>query len=252
MTHGITYTDESMTQSAKLCVESMLRNNVHTATIMQRKDIHPIFISSYAEEILSSERGAGYWLWKSMIIMQELSRLKDGAVLMYCDAGVEVINNINYLVERIPAEDVMLFGNGHKHLTWCKMDIMKAILPEDWNHPDWIKFDQVQASVIIVRKSERSFDFIKQWFHWCLHKNLIDDSPSVTPNHPSFKENRHDQAILGTLKYKYGIPLHWWPAQYPPNNFVFPKGWHIEDYPVIFSHHYRRNPGMGKGRPEWD
>jgi hypothetical protein len=123
----------------------------------------------------------------------------------------------------------------------------------------WERFGkQCQASVIFFRVSDYSRQFVAEWLKWCLHRNrystictdewryLIDDSPSIAPNHPEFRENRHDQAILTTLAYREGIKLHWWPSVYNKGGspeFVYEKlpEYAGDTYPVLFSHHRKRN-----------
>jgi hypothetical protein len=81
---------------------------------------------------------------------------------------------------------------------------------------------------------------------WSEFRHLIDDSPSVIPNHPEFQEHRWDQAILTTLAYHEGIKLHWWPAVYNwfvPGGpvFTYEKGDYKDDYPPLYHHHRLRD-----------
>jgi hypothetical protein len=78
---------------------------------------------------------------------------------------------------------------------------------------------------------------------WSEFRYLIDDSPSVFPNHPEFREHRHDQAILTTLAYREGIKLHYWPASYNDGAFIYEKlpEYAQDNYPIMFNHHRKRN-----------
>lgn len=133
----------------------------------------------------------------------------------------------------------------------------------------WARFSrQAQASVIAFRVSDYSRAFVNEWLNWCRagarlgaaltfgfdnperqengtawceFRPLIDDSPSVFPNHPEFQEHRHDQAILTTLAYREGLRLHWWPAIYNGGAFSYEKGDYQDVYPVLFHHHRKRN-----------
>jgi hypothetical protein len=105
---------------------------------------------------------------------------------------------------------------------------------------------QCQASVIFFRVSDYSRKFVAEWLKWCLFEGgrLIDDSPSRAPNHPEFREHRHDQAILTTMAYRDGLTLHYWPASYNDGAFVYEKlpEYAGDDYPSpLFSHHRKRN-----------
>lgn len=221
------------------------------------------------ESLLSQPRGLGFWAWKPYIIGKNMKSLSDGDVLIYSDAGVEFINNVNHIIDRMghekPQDDIWLFGNNWEHAHWCKRDVIEAVWPDGYRdelyanaerNPDatffdtsWSRFGkQVQASVIFFRVSDYSRAFVKEWLDWCLFEGgrLIDDSPSRLPNHPEFQEHRHDQAILTTMAYREGIKLHWWPAVYNKGGspeFVYEKlpEYAGDDYPVLFSHHRLRD-----------
>jgi len=234
MIYGITYCDESMTRSAELCRESMLANGVENCGVWYQHYINAEF-RRFNNEIFEQKRGVGYWLWKPYLIYVSLSTLKDGDYVIYSDAGVEFINNVSHIIDRMD-QDVFLFGNNWRHVDWCKGDVLNGI-------QDATNEKQVQASVIFIRKSAESMKFVKEWLLWCQMPGFIDDSPSVTPNYPTFQEHRHDQAILTCLQIKYGYKLHYWPASYSNGAFVYDKlpEYAADNYPVLFNHHRKRN-----------
>lgn len=245
MIHLVTFSDDSMSRARELCASSAKKHGVNVVT-------------QSSPAIRSTERGCGFWRWKPQIILLRmegddfLSPLNDGEILIYADAGVEFINNVSHIIDRMD-QDIFLFGNNWEHAHWCKRDIVEAIWPEQVRAREvylmstvWTAFEkQVQASVIFFRVSDYTRKFVKEWLDWCLFEGgrLIDDSPSRTPNHPEFQENRHDQAILTTMAYREGIKLHWWPAIYNDGQFTYEKlpVYAGDDYPPIFHHHRKRN-----------
>lgn len=264
----VTFSDASMERSRRLCVESAKRYGVDNA------------IECVATDNLT-ERGLGFWKWKPRIIHNLLSgedsfaRLND-SYLIYADAGVEFVNNVRYIIDRMD-QDIFLFGNNWEHAHWCKRDAVEAVWPfwqrgrllrgADARMVDdrtvkvfvgreyreinllelaWERFGkQAQASVIFFRISGYTRAFVKEWLDWCLSEGgrLIDDSPSRTPNHPEFREHRHDQAILTTMAYREGLRLHYWPAMYNDGAFTYERlpEYAGDDYPTLFHHHRRRN-----------
>lgn len=247
--HLVTFSDESMDQSANLCVTSAKANGV---SIAHRSGLSDVAGLLRRHGIDPTARGCGYWAWKPAIILETMNRL--GVVdtafglhgsnyIIYVDAGVEFIGNINEIIRRMD-QDVWLFGNNWEHAHWCKADVMEEIGPWGWFGK------QCQASVIFFRVSEYSRVFVSEWLNWCLFEGgrLIDDSPSRTPNHPEFREHRHDQAILTTMAYREGIKLHWWPASYNDGAFVYEKlpQYASDTYPPLFNHHRRRNHEWAK------
>jgi hypothetical protein len=163
--------------------------------------------------------------------------MKDGEYLVYADAGVEFVNNINHIIDRMTG-DIWLFGNMWQHVHFCKADVFIPILSNEYYNA---ANRQVQASVIVIRKSHESEKFVKRWLHWCCLPGMIDDTPSKLPNHPEFQEHRHDQAVLTCLAILDGIGLHWWPAMYNAGNFTYEKTGYTDNYPVLFHHHRLRN-----------
>lgn len=313
----ITFSDLSMDRSRQLCMESALKHGVDLIAGPHYFDPALEYRDGFSLEWLKSQpiyeqmgadwwtqRGIGYWLWKPFLIDLIMSKVPDGDFIVYADAGIEFIDNVSHIIDRMgPMEvldvmllperkaatggtsDIWLFGNNWEHAYWCKRDVVEAIMP--WSQPharagwgiglkcqqcgrtppcmhfadgDWAaQFGkQAQASVIVFRVSDYSRKFVKEWLDWCstdIHLSdengyrrarLIDDSPSMAPNHPEFREHRHDQAILTTLAYREGIKLHYWPAVYNKGGspeFVYEKlpEYAGDTYPVLFSHHRRRN-----------
>ena len=259
--HLVTFADESMSRAAELCVDSALQHGVIRGCAVG-PSMRPYtwewllnetdFKAGHSAEFLNG-RGLAFWSWKPFIIDHAMRQLPDGFHLVYADAGVEFINNVSHVIDRMDQE-VFLFGNNWEHAHWCKRDVIDAVWPAPSNSghnenervPGWWRFGkQCQASVIFFRVSDYSRKFVKEWLDWCLFEGgrLIDDSPSRAPNHPEFQEHRHDQAILTTLAYREGIKLHWWPASYNDGAFAYEKlpCYAGDNYPVMFNHHRKRN-----------
>lgn len=235
MTHLITFADKSMSIAANICAESSLSNGIDSFTIYRPQDIDPDFMWQN-KDVLMQKRGAGYWLWKPYFILRALNELKDGNYLVYSDAGIEFVNSIKNITDRMTG-DIWLFGNQYQHVHWCKGD---AIMPNLEFYNDKYHF-QVQASVIIIRNTKNARTFVDSWLHHCCKPGLIDDSQSMTPNHPDFKEHRHDQAILTSLAYINLLTFHWWPAMYNCGAFSYDHSGYTDTYPVLFHHHRCRN-----------
>lgn len=248
--HLVTFSDESMIQSALLCELSGKVSGADTSAIWNPHMLTEAGFYQNANEAMleSARRGCNYWQWKPFIIQQEINRLHDGDICLYSDAGIEFIAPVSHIIERMD-QDVFLFGNNWEHAHWCKADVVHEIWQSglrDRNNPGWSCFGkQVQASVIFFRVSDYSRAFVTEWLQWCLFEGgrLIDDSPSRAPNHPEFREHRHDQAILTTMAYRDGLRLHYWPASYNDGAFIYEKlpEYAGDDYPVLFSHHRKRN-----------
>lgn len=227
MIKGITYSNEEMTISAEKCLQSMVK---HGVDYCYKGELSAEFYD-FNREVLEQKRGAGYWLWKPYIIYKEMIELADNDILIYSDAGVQFMHNINRIIE-VMNEEVFFFTNGFPQTEWCKADVMNAINGKVLDN----SYKQVQASVIFFRVNQKTRDFVKEWLMYCQMPGFIDDSQSKSPNYQTFAEHRHDQSVLTCLQIKYGYKLHWWPTQYSEHIRI--PG---DNYPAMFNHHRKRN-----------
>ena len=232
MIKHLCFTDHRMTNSANKCSQSALKFGCDQTVIYSPQNIDEGFRVLHSQ-ILNQDRGAGYWLWKPYFILKEMKAAQDGDFIVYTDAGLEFVADVGFLISEMKQE-VMLFGNGHRHGDWCKADVL-----EQMNCLGYVDCDQVQASCVIVQNNQRTRDFVEEWLKYCTKEGFIDDSPSQLPNCDTFKEHRHDQAILTNMAYIYGIKLNRWPAQYRLRG----EEKYLNKYPQMFLHLGLRNNG---------
>lgn len=152
------------------------------------------------EEILSQKRGAGYWLWKPYFIKQTLDLMKDGDILFYIDSGSLLDSDADFFIDKIyeSKDDIVLFENRYLNKPYIKRDLYGLMDMDE----KYSTYHQLDASVVILRKSARSVDFINKWLAYCENKHFITDSPSVKEEFEDFIDHRHDQSILTLLYYK--------------------------------------------------
>lgn len=228
MIRHITYTNDLMTISAEKCRESALKSLCDMSTIYTEKDLTEEFRQENAD-ILKQPRGCGYWIWKPQIILQEMEKSNPGDIILYTDAGIEIIHPIGNLIQEL--KGMMLFGSDNLHQEYCKGDYLYG------------SGKQIQATAMLFEVNSYNEAFVRIWKKWCTTSGAIDDSPSKELNHHNFKEHRHDQALLTSIAYIKSIPFYWWPAQYriPTGTFNYPKSDLKGNYPIMFYHHRKRN-----------
>lgn len=266
MIHLVTFASEDMSKSAELCDASARAQGVESSWPWNQAMLRATECYQQNKALFDQARGCGFFAWKPLILTEAMkdSLCKDGDILIYADAGLEFIEPVRTIIDLMD-QDIWLFGNEHLHAHWCKRDIIDAICPASlysfWvgDNPGWGRFGkQAQASVIFFRVNDYTRKFVKEWLYWCLYgvqtftdvdgykfpkavHYLIDDSPSIAPNHPEFIENRHDQAILTTMAYREGIKLHEWYVKYEGYTPGRMTGYPRElERPFVF-HHRRRN-----------
>ncbi len=165
----------------------------------------PVFWSTHGTFIKENPRGRGYWIWKPHVILHSLSHMAEGDILIYADAGCTIhstgAERFKKYVEilRTSPHGILAFSSEHPMHKWTKADTIKALGAESI-----ADMNGVIATAIILRKCDTSERLIRHWMHLCAHYHLLDDSPSLTPNHPEFIEHKHDQAIFSLLVRQAG------------------------------------------------
>ena len=194
----------------------------HVETIMYNKEwLEALEFYKKNKYILSQPRGAGYWMWKFPTIFNTLETLEDGDIVMYVDAGIKVIDDLNPLFEvaknnrnnrpvffKLPAVDVP----HHLLKTWTKKDafvLMDADTPKYWNA------NMVNAAVSLWTKNTETLTFLNEWEKYLRDPRILTDSPNMCGfNYAEFKNHRYDQSILSILAVKHDFELYRDPTQW--------------------------------------
>src|SRR6478609_3787721 len=117
-THLATFSDESMSRAAELCVKSAKANGVashsryNPGNIMHCENMREYWPAM--DRMFSYARGCGFWSWKSLIVKTDMELMNDGDICIYSDAGVEFIAPVSHIIARMD-QDVFLFGNNWEH-----------------------------------------------------------------------------------------------------------------------------------------
>jgi hypothetical protein len=157
--------------------------------------------------VLSSSRGAGYWLWKPHIIHTYLNKIDDGDYLVYMDSGAFFTKDPQKYLEMIdPKIGHYGFSMIQKTSKWTKGDCFYEINKNrDYRFSNE---NQLQATYLFFKNCQFIRDFVSKWLELSQKVNLITDSPNLhLPNMSDFIDHRHDQAIYSLLCYNMGIPI---------------------------------------------
>jgi hypothetical protein len=185
----------------KLFDEKILYTDTYLENDKYFWDKHKLFIKK-------NKRGYGYWLWKPYIIKITMDKMKDGDILFYLDAGCEVYENkascINNAIQNVHKYNILAASTNFKEKTWNKMDLLIRM---NMNNEEIYNLGQTEAGILVIYVNEITRKLVKEWFDIASENNYhyIDDTPSIIPNHPEYKEHRHDQSIFSLLSKKYNI-----------------------------------------------
>lgn len=168
-------------------------------------------------------RGYGYYFWKPQIIYQELSKIAEGEVLLYLDAGChlnpkgrtrmgeyfmwskESESGILAFQYRPPA--VTASSNSYEIYTdrqYSKREVRDFFAPKRITTP-LLDSGQVASGIMFFRKCESSLTLVRQWRDsFLIQPSLFDDTLDPGREDPQFIENRHDQSVWSLLTKFYG------------------------------------------------
>ena len=172
------------------------------------------------KEILNCPKGGGYWIWKPLILREQLRRLSNNDILVYADAGCHVNKKGDFarylgIIEGSP------FGS---------LSFEMAFIKEQWTHPrvfehfsvacnDTIRTSgQYIATILPFRVCDRVRELVE------VVCDVVDNDPLLftdleipTSSSLLFQQCRHDQSIWSVAKKKLGttaIPDETWSSDW--------------------------------------
>lgn len=210
--HFLVYADAPFAPAAAALCASALAVGFSHAVRRGPEDLDAAFRAENAE-VLCAARGAGYWLWKPQIILQELDRIQPGEVLCYSDAGRNSYYRFSRMPERLIAKTLT---NGYGFLLgpiiaqhgpmsrWTKRD---AFILTGMDRPEIAALPQIQAGWSFWTNNSASRIFLNLWLEACRDpRALTDQLNELGTNYPDFRDHRHDQALLSLIAYREGAP----------------------------------------------
>ena len=205
----LSYADQKyLQQQTRLTLEAAT-TQIFKAVVPQHRG-HLVGTEFYEQNkaLLDNPKGTGWWIWKSFYILSLLraETINEGDIIVYVDCGDQIVQHEGmkeFLINRMQYLDIMLTEGGEPNSIWTKRDCFSLM---DCDTPEFHNAIQVEAGIIVVKKSDRAIAIIEEWLKYCLDPRIIADEESTTgPNYPDFKEHRHDQSILSILAVKHGL-----------------------------------------------
>jgi hypothetical protein len=243
----ITFATAQFSQSRRVLRRSARRYGVNLRIYGPE---HPIVRLAHDEnpKIMSrKDRGAGYWLWKPYIILDTLTSVPEGTLVLYTDVAVTYIADPSKLFEFAASRDVTLFDNlaRFKQEDWTKRDCF-VLLDAD-AEPYWNR-TQLDAAFQIYRAGTPAIEFVQACKRAMRDSRILTDEPNVCgrPDPPGVREDhRHDQSVLTIFTVRYGLPSFRSPSRQPAATESAPS------YPQVFFHHRRRDVRFDKHVRDW-
>lgn len=160
-----------------------------------------------SSELFSSEKGGGYWCWKPDIIVRELEKMEFGDILVYVDAGCELVPGREWKKYWRLLEGKSLIVQRIYQLNekWTRRTIVEGFAD---NPEGWLKKCQFMCGVVFAKKTQDTIDFLREWRAYMIQRpDMVADVPpeNLSAESNRFIENRHDQSILSALVYKHMV-----------------------------------------------
>ncbi len=148
-----------------------------------------------------------FFAWKPWVILSALERMDFGDVLLYIDCG-DTLNETEtlekFLFEKTQNIDIILTDGAFPNKQYTRRDCFVLCGANSEKYYDAI---QVEAGIIVVKKTAQSLSIINDWLKYACDRRIISDDANTCDleNFPEFKEHRWDQSILSILKIKNQI-----------------------------------------------
>ena len=153
-------------------------------------------------------RGCGYWIWKPEIIFSVLSRLTDGDVLVFCDAGDVVFNarrQWRIFFRLLNSHDIVC-----KRISSCNLHMCRKEMLERFCGSSGIcgrLCFQFETGTILIKRTSFTLALVKEWMTIMVQDqdivpDVIDKS-EIEKQLPTFVANRYEQSIFTLLLQKF-------------------------------------------------
>jgi hypothetical protein len=164
----------------------------------------------YFENILSIQKGNGYWIWKPYLLKKTMELLADDDILFYCDAGC-LINKLGkerfyYYIGRLYGSKTgcLSFELPYKEVEYTKQEVFDYFKCDDKIRTS----KQLVGGVLLFRKCPHSISLINS-FYTTLYDNplLFIDKRDFNIQDKQFIDHRHDQSVFSIIRKQFGTDL---------------------------------------------
>ena len=217
----LTYGDSQYARQRHRITDQAARSGFFTLvrSPCERSDAQRLVASSIgAQQTLTLERGGGYWIWKALVVQEGLRLLRDGDVLVYADAGCTLHpeyqqaywSKVCQLSEVQPIEayrlsDAVCWNGCAANRCWMRGDVAHRVLGDQVQVDAFYSVAQIEANRLLILNCASSRSLVDEWARLAREESeLFTDDVSSLPNHSSFVEHRHDQALFSALMFARG------------------------------------------------
>ena len=236
---------EEFYKKQKVLNESALKFGIDETFSYTDKMIEETDFYKKNQKILDQKKapGYGYSIWKPYIILDVMEKINEGDILFYVDSGAEIISDIQPLVDLCKKQNgILLFNAVNVNKFWTKKD---CFIKMDCDNEKYWESSLVMGGYQIYIKNEKSLQFLREDLKYVQIPELVDNSPSISPNFEGFIRHSYDQSVLANLAVKYGIKTFRNPSQ--GGNHLKREELRVKG--ELLNHPYSNNPDMDSNYP---
>lgn len=215
-----TYGDERFKESRqRIADEAKKLGCFDDVFIFTSEKLSEDFKNKYAD-ILSKERGGGYWIWKFEVLKQTLELAEEGDYIFYSDAGSSFYpgfeKEIEDWIELLEESEYknLSFQMEYIERQWTVDELFKLIeskYPEKSSDIQKSKIDgQLFATAMLIKNDTHSRSLIQKCFDLIdFDNNIITDeyNNKNREDNKEFSDNRHDQSVLSCVRKLWGTTI---------------------------------------------
>ena len=237
--HLVTFASKEYIHSSILLRHSALQNGVDKVYIYNEDDIEE-HIQTHPD-IYKFKKGFGCYSWQPYILLNKFNQIKNDDIIIYCDSGIIINNNISPLLELCKKYGSAFFNVGefrekdYKNKYWTKKNVFHKM---NCTQTKYYNAFQVMGGLQLYVKNKENFKFITELSKYCNDYEIITDIeiPEYV-NDINFKEHRHNQSVLTNLVVKYNRKIFRDPSQDGKKDIVDESNYNV----LIYIHRQKIN-----------
>lgn len=163
----------------------------------KKRHLDSEFIESH-QDILSSNPGAGMWLWKPYILYKTMKEAPENSIILYLDSAFHIKKPVFGFIDVLGDNDVMLVhDHGRKNGAYVKGDSFALTNCLD----DACRYSPlIWSAVIMVRNNQNSRNLIKNWLDAASDIRILSGkSYGIKENYPEYMWHHFDQSVLSLI-----------------------------------------------------
>ena len=169
-------------------------------SIYSKRKLKRLLTPADSKFIGENAKGAGYWIWKPIIIVDFLEKNPEIEIVLYLDAGCEINNReesceaFDSYIEFLQENDALVFSMDHLDINWTKNSLIQHLKPSD----DDLMSGQLLGGVHFMKR-DFAIGICKEWLRVMRIDNYMYLRSNLGLEHLGFNAHRHDQSIFSLL-----------------------------------------------------